>query len=60
MRLILRLMIWLEVLGGARAGPPALIRKRWYAFALAFWWIVLLLLSIGFAGRSTKFIYVDF
>jgi hypothetical protein len=53
-------MIWLEVLGGARAGPPALIRKRWYAFALAFWWIVLLLLSIGFAGRSTKFIYVDF
>jgi hypothetical protein len=53
-------MVWLEVLGGARRGPPALIRQRWFPLALALWWLVLLLLSVAFVGRSTKFIYVDF
>ena len=60
MRRILRLMMWLEVLGGARAGPRAFVKKRWYPLALAVWWIALFLLSLGFAGRGTKFIYVDF
>ena len=60
MRRVLRTMVWLEVLGGARQGPPALARKRWFPLALAVWWLVLLLLSVAFVGRSTKFIYVDF
>jgi hypothetical protein len=53
-------MFWLEVLGGARRVPHPLLRWRWYSLALAFWWVVLLLLALGFAGRTTKFIYVDF
>jgi len=53
-------MVWLEVLGGARRAPPILVRQRWFPFALAVWWLVLLLMSVAFVGRSTKFIYVDF
>ena len=53
-------MVLLEVLGGARRGPPALVRQHWFPLALAVWWLILLLLSVAFVGRSTKFIYVDF
>jgi hypothetical protein len=57
---VARIMVWLEVLGGARPVPPAFARLRLYPLVLALWWVLLLVLSIAFVGRSTKFIYVDF
>ena len=60
MRRVLTIIVWLEVLSGARRPPPPVVRRRWFPLALAAWWVVLLLLSVAFVGRSTKFIYVDF
>jgi peptidoglycan/LPS O-acetylase OafA/YrhL len=60
MRSFLATMFWLEVLGGARVPPRACVRRRWFPIALAVWWCLLLLLTVAFVGRSTKFIYVDF
>jgi hypothetical protein len=53
-------MVWLEILGGARRVPHGLLQSRWFPVALGFWWALLILLSVAFIGRSTKFIYVDF
>jgi hypothetical protein len=52
-----RLVFWLEQLGGAR---PAPVNSRGRAVALGLWWLLLLLLTLAFAGRFTKFVYVDF
>jgi len=54
-----RLAEWLEFVGGSRPLPSCL-NDRQIAFARAVWWILLFLVSWAFAGRGTKFIYVDF
>jgi hypothetical protein len=53
-------MVWLEILGGERRVPQRLHRSRWHSLLLGLWWVLLILLSVAFVGRSTKFIYVDF
>jgi len=50
----------LEVLGGARDLPAPLVRSRALALGTGVYWVVLLLLILAFAGRSAKFIYIDF
>lgn len=50
-------MARLETIGGARAVEGTGLG---WAIALGLWWAALLLLILGFAGRATKFIYVDF
>jgi len=51
---------WLEVLGGARSIPGRLGNTRLWWFILPLWWMILLIATVAFVGRSTKFIYVDF
>jgi hypothetical protein len=51
---------WLEVLGGARPLPDRLAERRLFGIALGVWWAVLLLVAFAFAGRTAKFVYVDF
>ena len=55
--MIARIVSWLEVLGGSR---PARFRTPVHSIALGVWWLALFLLTLAFAGRFTKFIYVDF
>jgi hypothetical protein len=55
--MILRIVGWLEVLGGARPVP---LSSPWRAAALGVWWAFLLILVYLTIGRATKFIYVDF
>jgi len=50
----------LEVLGGARAIPAAVAARAHAPILRGVWWAFLLLLAWAFAGRSTKFVYVDF
>ena len=50
---------WLELIGGSRQ-PPDSWNRRDIALARAAWWVLLILLTWAFAGRNTKFIYVDF
>jgi hypothetical protein len=50
----------LEVLGGARAVPEAIARRAYFPIARGLWWGLLMLLAWAFAGRATKFVYVDF
>jgi hypothetical protein len=60
MKLIVHAMYWLEVVGGARRLPPRLRNTRMVGLLMPLWWVLLLLLTVAFVGRSTKFIYVDF
>ena len=51
----------LEVLGGSRpagaeGGRPGVAQDLLFAL----WWLILLLAALAFAGRGTKFIYIDF
>jgi hypothetical protein len=55
-----RLARALEVLGGAEALPERLAQKPGVPLALGAWWAFLFLLVLAFAGRATKFVYVDF
>jgi hypothetical protein len=55
----MRLTDWLEMLGGARQ-PPLTWNRFDFALVRAFWWVALFLAAWAFAGRNTKFIYVDF
>jgi hypothetical protein len=55
--MIARVVVWLEQLGGARPAPTGSPAR---AVALGLWWLLLLLLTLAFAGRFTKFVYVDF
>jgi hypothetical protein len=50
----------LEVLGGAEPLPPWLATRRGAGLVLGAWWACLFLLVLAFAGRATKFVYVDF
>jgi hypothetical protein len=50
----------LEVLGGARPIPAAIAARVYVPFARGLWWLLLILLAWASAGRSTKFVYVDF
>lgn len=53
----MKLVEWLETLGGVRplcADTPA------RAVILGLWWTALLLVTLLFAGRYSKFVYVDF
>jgi hypothetical protein len=52
-----RLARWLETLGGALPFVPTTTGR---AVALGIWWATLLLLTLAFVGRATKFVYVDF
>jgi hypothetical protein len=54
------LAAWLEIIGGSRALPETWKSRSDVAVLRAAWWIVLLLLALAFAGRNTKFVYVDF
>jgi hypothetical protein len=54
------LSTWLEIAGGAKPLPEAWTSKRSIAIARAVWWIALFVLAAAFAGRNTKFVYVDF
>jgi hypothetical protein len=55
--MIARLVLVLEILGGARSGGPLSTGRR---IALGVWWAVLFLVLCAAIGRATKFIYVDF
>jgi hypothetical protein len=55
-----RFQHWLEVLGGARPLPKQLAELRLIGVAVGAWWALLLLLAFAFAGRTAKFVYVDF
>jgi hypothetical protein len=55
-----RIMEWLEILGGARPLPSALEGRPAVAILRGAWWLLLLVLAWAFAGRATKFVYVDF
>jgi hypothetical protein len=50
----------LEVLGGARPLPAPLSSRPAAAIARAVWWLFLFALALAFAGRTSKFVYVDF
>lgn len=51
---------WLEVFAGSQPLPPRLESRTVVAVARGCWWLVLLLLAWACAGRTTKFVYVDF
>jgi hypothetical protein len=55
-----RLRELLEIAGGARALPERLQSRAAVALARGGWWLFLFLLAWAFAGRTTKFVYVDF
>jgi hypothetical protein len=50
----------LEIVGGAEPLPAALARRLVVRVALGAWWALLFLVVLAFAGRGTKFVYVDF
>ena len=54
------LAAWVEMVGGSRAVPESWKSRSDIAVLRAIWWVVLLLLALAFAGRNTKFVYVDF
>jgi hypothetical protein len=58
--MVKRLAHFLEMLGGARELPPGLEQRKVTSLAIGIYWALLLLLVISFAGRTAKFIYVDF
>lgn len=58
--LLKRLARALEILGGAAPLPESLARRRGIGVAVGAFWAFLLLVVLTFAGRATKFIYVDF
>jgi hypothetical protein len=51
---------WLEIAGGARPLPEAWRGTTLPAVVRAGWWLLLFVLAVAFAGRNTKFVYVDF
>jgi len=48
---------WLELLGGS---APFEVKTAGRAVAVGLWWVTLLLVTLMFVGRATKFVYVDF
>jgi hypothetical protein len=58
--MLARVAVLLEVLGGSRPLPEHVAARRWASLGRGAWWLLLFLLAYAFAGRATKFIYVDF
>jgi hypothetical protein len=58
--MIRRVREWLEAVGGAAPWPSFGASPQAAALIRGVWWLILLLLVTAFAGRATKFIYVDF
>jgi hypothetical protein len=58
--MIRRTRNWLEGLGGAARWPSFGVSPQTAALIRGLWWLLLLLLVAAFAGRATKFVYVDF
>jgi hypothetical protein len=50
----------IEILGGSRPAPETWAECWWIAVARGAWWVALLGLAFAFAGRTAKFVYVDF
>jgi hypothetical protein len=50
---------WLEMAGGSKALPAAFGKSRRAGIARGVWWVLLFALALAFAGRHTKFVYVD-
>ena len=59
MRIFTLVAMWLEIAGGAKPLPEAW-KGHGAAVARALWWLFLFALATAFAGRTTKFVYVDF
>ena len=55
-----RLRVILETLGGVRPLPQSLQSSPIANAALGLWWAFLLLSAFSFAGRTVKFVYIDF
>ncbi len=51
---------WLEIAGGARPFPLEWESRGTAAVMRAAWWLFLFVLAAAFAGKNTKFVYVDF
>jgi hypothetical protein len=51
---------WLEIAGGAKPLPTSLEKSHRVALARGAWWLFLFVIALAFAGRNTKFVYVDF
>lgn len=60
MTIWVRLAEVLEILGGSRSAPESWWSGRAKPIAWGIWWLSLFLLAAAFAGRNTKFVYVDF
>jgi hypothetical protein len=50
----------LEVFGGSAEVPVEWRRGAWFPAARGIYWLILLLVVFAFAGRTTRFVYVDF
>ena len=50
----------LEVLGGSAPIPLGWRDRTSVALARGLWWLVLFAVFFAFAGRTVKFVYVDF
>jgi hypothetical protein len=55
-----RLTHFLEMLGGARPLPERVEGSRLVAVAFGCYWALCIVLTLAFAGRGAKFIYIDF
>jgi hypothetical protein len=55
--MIERCVALLEKVGGAR---PLALKTPAHGVGLGLWWLTLLLSTLAFAGRYSKFVYVDF
>jgi hypothetical protein len=49
-----------EIFGGSAEVPVEWGRRAWFPVARGVYWLVLLLVVFAFAGRTTRFVYVDF
>ena len=53
-------LAWLEIAGGSRPLPERWRGDARIAVLRAVVWVLFFLLAWSFAGRTTKFVYVDF
>jgi hypothetical protein len=49
-----------EMAGGAQPWPARLGGRWSSALVQGLWWVTLFLMALAFAGRNSKFIYIDF
>jgi hypothetical protein len=55
-----RIATLLECLGGSGEVPLEWRERTWFPVARGIFWLLLLAVVFAFAGRTTRFIYVDF